>query len=58
MTYAGRLECHLRHLKRGDKSPYAEEFKDYKEPEVKKPNKVAEKPPIKEIKPKSKGVKK
>ena len=35
MTYSGRLECHLRHLKQGRESPYAEEFKDYVEPKIK-----------------------
>ena len=40
MTYEGRLHTHLNSLRLGKPSPYAEEFKDYKElvAEEKKPS--------------------
>ncbi len=42
MTYEGRLELHLRHLKLGRESPYADEFANYVEPKDKKPEKTVE----------------
>ena len=55
MTAEGRLELHLRHLKQGKKSPYADEFANYVEPKNKAPEKSDEDKALEKIAAKTAG---